>query len=103
MGGRKHFKGGEVVQILKRHFVDKVPVSDLCDQYKIHPTIFYRWQKKFFEEGPSLFERGSNGQGEMRRLGEENESLKTKLARKDEVLGELMEEYVRLKKNLGEA
>ena len=42
---RKKYQPEEKVAILKRHLVDKVPVSDLCDEYTLHPTVFYRWQK----------------------------------------------------------
>ncbi len=48
---RRHFPGPEKVAILKRHLVDKVPVSDLCDELDIYPNLFYRWQKEFFENG----------------------------------------------------
>ena len=35
---RRHFSGPEKVKILKRHLLEKVPVSDLCDEYKLYPT-----------------------------------------------------------------
>ena len=38
---RKNYSPEEKVAILKR----KVAVSDLCDEYSLQPTIFYRWQK----------------------------------------------------------
>ena len=31
--------------------MDKVPVSDLCEELSLKPTVFYRWQKEFFENG----------------------------------------------------
>ena len=37
-----------------------------------------------------------------RQLREENEALKSKLLNKNEVVSELMEEYIDLKKRLGE-
>jgi len=40
---RRHFTGLEKVAILRRHLVDKVPVSDLCEEQRINPTLFYRW------------------------------------------------------------
>src|SRR5437667_1463293 len=46
---RKHYTGEEKVAILRRHLLDKVPVSDLCDELGLQPTVFYRWQKEFFE------------------------------------------------------
>ena len=54
---RKHYTGEEKVAILRRHLLDKVPVSDLCDELGLQPTVFYRWQKEFFENAalqPSL-------------------------------------------------
>jgi len=54
---RKNYTGKEKVYILKRHLVDREPVSDLCDKYDLQPTVFYRWQKEFFENGASTFEK----------------------------------------------
>ena len=31
---RRHFAGTEKVAILKRHLIDKVPVSNLCDEFR---------------------------------------------------------------------
>lgn len=99
-GKRQRFSGEEKVRILRRHLVDKVPVSDLCDEKGIHPTLFYKWQKEFFEHGAAAFERG-NGTKE-RLLEKENKSLRAKIAHKDEVIAEIMESHVALKKSLGE-
>jgi transposase-like protein len=33
----------EKAAILRLHLLERTPVSDLCDQYDIHPTMFYRW------------------------------------------------------------
>ena len=52
---RKHYAGEEEVAILRRHLLDKVPISDLCDELGLQPTIFYRWQKEFFENGAAPF------------------------------------------------
>src|SRR5579863_1119659 len=52
---RKHFTPEEKVAILRRHVVDKVPVSERCEELGLRPTVFYRWQKELFESGPSLF------------------------------------------------
>jgi transposase len=45
---RKHYTPEEKVAILRRHLVEGVPISDLCDESGLQPTVFYRWQKKFF-------------------------------------------------------
>jgi hypothetical protein len=80
--------------------VDHVAVSDLCDEYQLQPKIFYGWQKQFFENGTSAFARDENRQNraETTRI----QQLEDKLQRKNEVLSELMEEHVKLKKELGE-
>jgi transposase-like protein len=100
-GKRRKFSGEDKVRILKRHLVDKVPVSDLCDEQGLHPTLFYKWQKEFFENGALVFERKDDVKS--RQLEKKNAALKTKLAHKDEVIAEIMESHVALKKSLGES
>ena len=96
---RKNYTGQEKVFILKRHLVDQVAVSDLCDEYALQPTVFYRWQKEFFENGAAAFEKTNSRQkkAEQKRI----EQLEVKLQTKNEVLSELMEEHVQLKKERG--
>ena len=53
---RKHYTPEEKVAILRRHLVDKVPVSELCEELGLQPTVFYRWQKEFFENGAAAFQ-----------------------------------------------
>lgn len=89
----------ENVFVLKRHLIDKIPAPDLCDQYSLQPTVFYRWQKEFFENGSSAFEKPINSQQRQQEL--RIKELEQKLQRKKEVLSELMEEHVILKKTLG--
>jgi transposase len=48
---RKRYTAEEKVAIRRMHLLDKVPVSDLCEQLGLQPTVFYRWQKEFFENG----------------------------------------------------
>jgi transposase len=94
---RRHFTAEQKVAIVKRHLVDGVPVSDLCDEYQLLPTQFYQWQKQLFEGGAAAFERQSKPAGPSpaeRRV----QQLEAKLAVKNEVIAELMEECVSLKK-----
>jgi transposase-like protein len=51
--------------------LDKEPVSSLCDELGLQPTVLYRWQKEFFENGPAAFQHKSrpNGQAEQERIG----------------------------------
>ena len=97
---RKRFTAQEKVAILRLHLLEHTPVSDLCDRHGIHPTMFSRWQKEFFENAAAAFEprtrRASDAKDRRIALLEE------KLQRKNEVLSELMEEHIKLKKELGE-
>ena len=54
---RKRFTSQEKVAILRLHLLEHTPVSDLCDQHGIHPTMFYRWQKEFFENAAAFDSR----------------------------------------------
>jgi len=97
---RKHFTAADKVKLLRRHLVEKVAVSQVCDEAGIQPTQFYRWQQIFFENGTAAFERPDRPKSsahEQRIL-----FLESKIQRKDAVLAELMEEHVALKKSLGE-
>ncbi len=99
-GRRRRFTAEEKVRVLRRHLVDKVAVSELCEQERIQPTQFYNWQKQFFENGAAAFERQPSRP--ERREAERIEALEAKLRKKDEVISELMEDHVKLKKELGD-
>ena len=96
---RKNYTPTEKVAILRRHLIEHVAVSDLCDEHKLSPTLFYLWQKQFFENGAAAFER-KNASGESQHL-RTIAALREKLQRKNEVVAELMEEHIQLKKGLG--
>lgn len=101
---RRRFSPEQKAAIVRRHLVDKVPVSDLCDEYKLQPSMFYEWQRRLLENAERVFEAGP---GE-RRSGREAEleariaQLEAKLAKKDAVIAEISEEHIALKKELGE-
>jgi transposase len=98
---RRHLSGEEKVKILRLHLLEGKPVSDLCEEHRINPSLFYQWQRTFFENGARAFEGSGNGRSESR-LEKQVEALEARLQRKHEVLSELMEEHIRLKKEFGE-
>ena len=98
---RRRLAPEQKIAILKAHLVDKKPISDLCDQQGIQPSQFYRWQQEFFERGSVIFE--SRSEKPSTALERKVAALEEKLTRKNEVLAELMEEHVALKKSLGES
>jgi transposase len=97
---RKHYTPEEKVAVLRRHLLDKEPISTLCDELGLQPTVFYRWQKEFFENGAAAFEQKArpNHSAEQERIA----YLEKKIQTKDEVLAELMAEHVALTKETGE-
>lgn len=99
---RKHYTAQEKVAILRRHLLDKVPVSELCEKEGLQPTVFYRWQKEFFEHGAAAFESKERPARQVAEKQKRIEYLEKRVQTKDEVLAELMAEHVALKKSLGE-
>ena len=97
---RKQFTAQQKVAILRRHLLEHTAVSDLCDEYSIQPSMFYRWQQQLFENGASAFAPRAKSTRDP--LATKVNTLEEKLQRKNEVLSELMEEYVKLKKELGD-
>ena len=98
---RKHYTAEEKVAILRRHLLDKVPVSDLCEELGLQPTVFYRWQKEFFENGAAAFQAAERPRRQAEEKQKRIEFLEKKVQTKDEVLAELMAEHIALKKVLG--
>lgn len=98
---RKRFTAEQKIAILRRHLLEHVAVSDLCDEHSIQPSVFYRWQQQLFGSGAAVF--SPQPKGAANPLIRKVNALEEKLTRKNEVLSELMEEYVKLKKALGDA
>ncbi len=96
---RKNDTPSEKVAILRRPLIDRVPVSDLCDEHQFAPTLFFLCQKQFFENGSAAFER-RNSPAETVHL-RTIAALREKFQRKNEVVAELMEEHIQLKKERG--
>lgn len=102
---RRHFSDQQKVAIIKRHLIDKVPVSDLCDELDIYPNQFYDWLKKFFENGHLAFANGRAGRKAKAADDAKDKKIRqfeATITRKNEVMAELMEEFTALKKSLGE-
>jgi transposase-like protein len=65
------------VAILKRHLVEREDVTKICEKLKLHPTIFYDWQRKFFENGVKAFQ--SEDKQESKQLKDKVDALEAKL------------------------
>ena len=100
---RRHFTPQEKVVIVKRHLLEGIAVSSLCDEFEINPTLFYQWQRQLFENAHLGFSNGRKARAVEDAQQKKIEQLEAKLTRKNEVMAELMEEHTQLKKDLGEA
>ena len=99
---RRHFTSQEKVAVVKRHLLEGIAISKLCDEFKINPTLFYQWQKILFENAHLAFDNGRKSKSVEDANVRKIEQLEAKMTRKNEVMAELMEEHTQLKKNLGE-
>jgi transposase len=102
---RRQFSSDEKAAAVRQHVLEGKPVSAVCESLGIAPNLFYRWQKEMFDHAAAAFEvktRGRQVGAGTSRLERENERLRARLAHKDNVIAEITEDYVRLKKSLGE-
>ena len=99
---RRHHSPEQKAALLKKHHLEKAPVSDLCDEAKLQPSVFYYWQKQLFENASAAFEAPKGKTSREAELEARIAQLEAKLSRKDAVIAEVAEELVRTKKELGE-
>lgn len=106
---RKQVSATEKLAILKRYLIEKVPISNLCDQHGLQPSQIYYWQAQLFEQGATVFERKSGRQKSVDSKDQKIAQLEAtvaqkeaKLAQKNEVISELMEENIASKKANGD-
>lgn len=103
---RRHFTTEEKAAILRRHLADKTSVADLCDELKLQPSVFYQWLRQVHENlASALTAAAPASAGPSRREKELTAKvvrLEERLVKKDSVIAEISEEFVHLKKALGE-
>jgi transposase-like protein len=96
---RRRFSPTEKSKILKLHLVEGRPISDVCEEYGITPSQFYGWQALLFQNSERVFDRN---RGPRPSASEEKiKRLEAKIGEKDQVIAELMAEYLKAKKRLG--
>lgn len=94
---RRKFNAEEKIRIVLEGLRGEFSVSELCRREGIAPTLYYRWSKAFLDSGKNGLARDTQRDattGEVRRLKEENDSLKRALA-------ESILDVQRYKKSLG--
>ena len=99
---RRRFTPEQKAQIVRRHLAGKEPVSALAEEFGLQPSQIHTWVNQLLAQADKAFERaaqnGRTEQANRRRI----EQLQAKLANKNEVIAELLEENVQAKKEAGE-
>jgi transposase-like protein len=95
---RRRLSPEEKVAILREHLEKNVAVPDICEKYRIHPNQFYKWKKELFEKAAALF----IGKTASRKEGEKVDKLERAIKNRNEVIAELLQENIKLKKSVGE-
>lgn len=104
MARRKNFPAQVKSSILKQHLVKKKAVSELCEAHGCSPGSIYQWQDTLFSRAHEIFETGQKKVGRPKdhaALEKKTSDLEEKLAAKNAIISELMEELLREKKLAG--
>jgi len=97
MGKRKRYTAEEKIKILREILEDGKHLSQVAEQYGLHPNNIFNWRKQLFEGGVQTFQikrSDISGKAEERKIT----ALEEKVKQKDEVIAELAEELLALKK-----
>lgn len=98
MAKHKFISSKDKVLILRELLENKTPINQLAEKYEIHPNDIYNWRKKLFEEADQIFDRKPRDID--KRLENKQKQLEEKLAKKDEVISELVQDNIALKKSI---
>lgn len=102
---RRSFSDEVKADVVRRHLSGKVPVSELASELGVQPSQIHLWVKQVLDQAEKAFER-SKGSKRAKIVGDPDKrriaQLEAKLANKNEVIAELMEENVKAKKANGE-
>ncbi|MGC9420674.1 MAG: transposase [Rhodovulum sp.] len=99
---RRRFTPQQKANVVRRHLADKVAVSDLADELDIQPSLIHTWIQQLLTQAERAFEQTGTGRRTQDQPQQKITQLQQKLTQKNEVIAELMQEHVQLKKELGE-
>ena len=94
---RRKFSAEEKIRVVLEGLRGEVPITEICRKHGIQSSVYYKWSKAFLDAGKNGLTRDTHRDAttdEVRRLKEENESLKAAVA-------EILLDNQRLKKSLG--
>ncbi len=99
---RRHFTAEQKATVVRRHVAGKEAVSDLADELDVQPSQIHLWIRQVLDQAEKAFERPQAKRTREERTERKIKMLEEKLAIKNEVISELMEENVKSKKANGE-
>ena len=99
---RRSFSASDKATAVRRHLVDKVPVSQIADQMQVQPTLIHNWINSVMSQAERVFETPRAAKADESKADRRLHDLREKLIAKNEVIAELMEENIRSKKDNGE-
>jgi transposase len=100
---RRPFTPDQKAQVVRRHLSGKELVSDLADEFGLQPSQIHNWVKVVLDQAEKAFQDGPGRPPRLEQAKDRKiEQLQAKLVQKNEVIAELMEDHVKLKKELGE-
>ena len=97
MRKRKRYTAEEKIKILREIQEDGKSISQVADKYGIHPNNIFNWRKQHLEMGIQGFKttrKDITNKAKDRKIA----TLEEKIKHKDEVIAELAEELLALKK-----
>lgn len=97
---RKQYTPEQKYKIIKEHFTQRLPVSEILKKHGISSANFYRWQDEFFAGALDRMKHGKQQatSAEIRQI----DALNKQVSRYKTVIAEMSSEVVLLKKTLGE-
>jgi transposase-like protein len=94
---RKRYTSEEKVKILREVLEDGKSISTVAEKHGVHPNLIMNWRKHLFENALQTFEIKRPEISE-KAFEKQTKVLEDKLRNKDNVIAELAQELLELKK-----
>lgn len=96
---RRKFSAEEKLIAVKKHLLEGVSASLVCEEYDIHPNLLNKWKKILFENGTLAFTHKSKK--DKNAAESKIKQLEEKINHKDIVISEIMSDFIATKKKNG--
>jgi transposase-like protein len=100
MTKKKHYSQSEKTMILREHIEEHVPISEIAEKYGIHINSIYTWKKNMYEVASgNANKQQTRNERKQSKLLDEIDELKARLAQRESLIAELVEDNIKIKKN----